>query len=79
MLTVEEKLQPVTQLNARAISLNFNLQFTLKSLGDYLLSSHPLQLEKDVSFQNNQVLLYSVVGLFVTYTLSYVSGCHWWH
>ena len=55
MLTVGGKLQPVTQLNERAISLNCNHQFTLKSLGDYLLSSHPLQLEKDVSFQNNQV------------------------
>jgi len=57
MLTVEEKLQPATQLNARAISHNFDHQLTLKSLGDYLLSSHPLQLEKDISFQNNQVLL----------------------
>ena len=77
MLTVEEKLQPVTQLNERAISLNFNHQFTLNGLGDYLLSSRPLQLEKDLSFQNIQVLLNSVVSLFVTYTLSYVSGCHW--
>lgn len=76
MLTVEEKLQPVTQLNVRAISLNFNHQFTLKSLRDYLLSSHPLQVEKDVSFQNIQVLLNSV-SLFVTYT--HVSGCHWLH
>ena len=75
MLTVEEKLQPVTQLSVRAISLNFNHQFTLKSLGD-LLSSHPLQVEKDVSFQNIQVLLNSV-SLFVTYT--HVSGFHWLH
>ena len=77
MLTVEEKLQPVTQLNARAIRFNFDHQFTLKSLGGYLLSSHPLQLEKDVSFQNIQVLLNSVVSLFVTYKLSYASDCHW--